>query len=463
MVPAVRALFSPRSIALIGASANEAKLGNAVMKNLLRGRFELYPVNPHEDEILGRRCYRSVSELPQGIDMAIIALPAEASVDALRDCVAISAKVAVVTSSGFGETGPEGRHIERRLRDLLIGSKTRLLGPNTMGVFVPSRRLDTLFIPVERSRRPSSGPVAFVSQSGAVGVSCLERARRAGLGVSCFLGLGNKVDISENEILEYLRQDRKTRCIAMYLESFKDGSGFCEVAREVSPSKPIVLLKSGRSRGGQKAASSHTGALASNEQVVDGALAQCGVIRSYDEEELVDTAKALELVDSIRGDRICVVASAGGYGVIAADLIESTVHGAGMRMAELSEDTIWTLRATVPEFSSVSNPVDLTAAVTDEMYENVLRTLLEDDGVDAILMSMELQPPNVTQRLVEVAVEAAGSNKKPLVLSVFGGARTDRVSLELQRRRVLAYPTLWRSIRALGSLSLRGRYLRRMK
>ncbi|HJX04618.1 MAG TPA: CoA-binding protein, partial [Thermoplasmata archaeon] len=346
---ALRALFAPRSVALVGASSNPAKLGNVVLRNLLRGKFELYPVNPHEDEILGRKCYRSVSDLPLGIDLALIALPAETAGEALRDCVSRGVRVAAVTSSGFGETGPRGMETERGLAEAIAGSGTRMLGPNTMGVLVPSRRLDSLFIPVERSRRPRSGPVAIVSQSGAVGVSCLERARQAGVGVSCFVGLGNKTDIGECEILEYLSRDRKTRAIAMYLESFKDGRRFFEIAGRIGVGKPIVVLKSGRSGSGQKAARSHTGAMASRDEVVTGALSQIGVVRAYDEEELVDTVKALELVGHVDGDRVCMVASAGGYGVIAADLIESTVHGAGMQMARLTEESMMSLRRIVPE------------------------------------------------------------------------------------------------------------------
>jgi len=203
--------------------------------------------------------------------------------------------------------------------------------------------------------------------------------------------------------------------------------------------------------------------MASRDEVVTGALSQIGVVRAYDEEELVDTVKALELVGHVDGDRVCMVASAGGYGVIAADLIESTVHGAGMQMARLTEESMMSLRRIVPEFTSVDNPVDLTASVTDEMYEGVLQVLVEDSGTDVILMSLELQPPNITRRLVQIAADVAGTRKKPIVLSVFGGSRTEATLVELQRKRVLAFPTIWRSVRAIKSLSTRGRFLRRTK
>ncbi len=237
-----------------------------------------------------------------------------------------------------------------------------------------------------------------------------------------------------------------------------------EIVGAISPVKPVVLLKSGRTKTGALAASSHTGALAtSSESLVDGALAQTGVIRAYDEEELMDVAKALALVGHLNGDRICVVASAGGYGVIAADLVESTDHGAGLSMARLSSKTTGELRKVVPGFSSVENPVDLTAAVTDEMYDAVLEALQGDPGVDGIMMSLELQPPNVTERLVDIARLRSLSGKTPIVISTFAGENTDAIVKAYGEKSVLAYPTLWRAVRALGALARRGAYLRRQK
>jgi acyl-CoA synthetase (NDP forming) len=333
-----------------------------------------------------------------------------------------------------------------------------------MGVLVPKSGLDTLFIPSDRSERPRPGETAIVSQSGAITVSSMEKARASGLGVSVCIGLGNKADITENEVLDVLNDDPDTRCIALYLESFSDGRRFTSIAGRISPTKPIVLLKSGRTRSGARAAASHTGALAaSSDSLVDGALAQAGVLRAYDEEELIDVAKALSLVGELNGDRICVVASAGGYGVIASDFVESDEHGVSMRMAELSAETRAALERLVPGYTSVTNPVDLTAQVTDEMYDSVLGVLQSDPNIDCILMSLELQPPNVTLRLLDVARERSLSGKKPIVVSVFAGDRTDEVVKRFGEQRVLAYPTIWRSIRAVDALARRGAYLRRLK
>jgi len=325
-----------------------------------------------------------------------------------------------------------------------------------MGAFVPSSGLDTLFIPRERSARPGKGRLALVSQSGAVSVAFMEKAEASGVGLHSSIGLGNKMDIDENDLTEYLASEDAVGCIALYLESFSDGRRFMRICRMASRKKPIVILKSGRTEAGSAAARSHTGAMSSQESVVEGALRQMGVVRVFDEEELLDVARALDYVDRIRGDRVCVVASAGGFGVIAADYIESDRHGAGLKMSKLSSQTTSALSDVVPKFSSVKNPVDLTAGVTDQMYDSVLGILERDRGIDCILMSLELQPPNVTDRLVRVAERWGRDGKTPLVVSVFAGPETGRVVQRFSKRRIPAFPSIWRAVRAIGALAERG-------
>ena len=443
----------------MGASAHPEKMGHIVLRNLSKGRFRLHPVNPKEREILGLRCYPSISDIPGEIDLAILALPASTSEKGVRECALKGVRVVIVTSSGFGETGPEGRALEGRLMQAIEGTGTRMLGPNTMGVFVPSIGLDSMLIPTERSRRPKKGNIAMVSQSGAISVAFLEKAEEAGIGISACIGLGNKCDIKENELLDYLSNDGSTKCVALYLESFSDGKRFLNLASSMTKMKPIVALKSGRTTAGETAAKSHTGALSSSDPVVDGVLRQAGVVRAYDEEELLDVAKALALIGHIRGNRVCVVASAGGFGVIAADYVESKDHGAGLSMARLSRRTTDELKSIAPGFSSVRNPVDLTAGVTDEMYDSVLGVLMDDPGVDCIMMSLEMQPPHITRKLIDVAERRGGSGKTPLVVSTFAGARTNAIIKELAQHKIPAYPTIWRAIRAIRALSDRGRYL----
>lgn len=464
MKSSLDALFRPRSVAVIGASANRKKMGHIALKNLRSGKFDLHPVNPKDKSILGLRCYPSVSAIPGRVDLALVSLPAEASVEPVRECVRKGVGAVIVSSSGFSESGEEGAALEEELKAAIEGSPTRLLGPNTMGIYVPRIGLDTLFIPRERSPRPGPGKIAMISQSGAVSVSFMEKAAFSGVGVSACVGLGNKADIDENDVIEYLSADSDTRCMALYLESFSDGRGFQGLVRESAPSRPVVVLKSGRTRSGAAAAKSHTGALASSsDMLVDCALRQCGAARVYDEEELIDISKALAYADHLEGDRICVVASAGGYGVIAADFVESESHGEGLRMARFQHRTEAQLSEVVPGFSSVRNPVDLTAGVTDEMYDRVLGIVQDDPGVDGIMMSLELQPPNITRRLIKIAERRSMEGRAPIVISAFGGERTSSMLKEFERRRIPAYPTIWRAVRALGALARRGQQLERLK
>ena len=455
-------LFRPSSVALIGASAKPGKIGNIIMRNLLKGDREVYAVNPGETEILGRKCYSTVNEVPGVIDMAMVTLPANVAVGAVRECVAKGVQFVVVSSSGFRESGEEGRGLERELYEVVRGTDTRILGPNSMGVLVPSASLDTLFIPEDRSLRPGRGSVAVISQSGAVAVAFLERAAASGLGISACVCVGNKCDVDELELLQHFGEDPDTKCIAMYLESFSRGRRFVEESSRVSDEKPTVVLKSGRTSAGAQAAGLHTGAIASSsDRVVDGVLRQAGVARVGDEEALIDVSRAFSVLDHLQGGRVCAVASAGGFGVIASDLIESESVAPSLRMAILSEETTSALSEILPSFASARNPVDLTASVTDEMYDGVLGALQRDPGVDAVLMSLELQPPSVTPRLIEIAARRS-SSPPPIVASMF--ARDQSIALEeAAGMGLLAYPTLWRSVRALDALAMRGSHLNRSK
>jgi acyl-CoA synthetase (NDP forming) len=451
----LNALFKPSSVAVIGASASPGKIGNEVTRNLMKGDRRVYPVNPNETEIMGVKCHRSVEEIPGAVDLAIVALPAGASVEAVRGCVSKGVPAVIVSASGFGESGEEGREREEELVKAVSGTSTRILGPNTMGLFVPSSSLDTLFISSERSNRPGPGAVALISQSGAVAVSFMEKAEASGMGISACVCVGNKCDIDEIELMEYLADDDDTKSIALYLESFSDGRRFIEVSRRVSMEKPVVLLKSGRTPAGHRAARSHTGAIASSsDQVVDGALRQALVSRVSDEESLVDISRALSVIGHTRGGRVCIIASAGGFGVIGADIVESG-DCPSLQMAELSEETIRSLKRIVPAFTSPQNPVDLTAGVTDEMYNDALEALQSDPGVDSIMMSLELQPPNVTSELIGIAAKRSASGMTPIVVSAFA---KDQASLlkEMARRGLVAYPTIKRSLHSLDVLAERG-------
>ncbi|MDI6895527.1 MAG: acetate--CoA ligase family protein [Bacillota bacterium] len=461
------AFFAPRTVAVVGASRDPAKIGHLVLKYLLESDARVYPVNPSAGEILGRPCYPDLASIPEDVDLAVLAVPAPATVEMVRQCVEKGVRAIIGQASGFGETGEEGRRLEEQIKGILSAvpaeRRPRFLGPNTLGVYVPRRRLDTTFTLRERSPRPGPGDIAFISQSGATAVCIMEAAASLGVGLSAFAGIGNKLDVDENELLDYFAEDPHTRAIAFYLESFRDGRGFLERCRRITPHTPVVVLKTGRSAAGARAAALHTGSLVGSDRVVEGALRQVGAFRAYDEEELVDMARALGHGRPLPGKRVAVLTTAGGLGVIATDLLESRERGAGLELATLSEQGRGRLRSALVPFAAVENPVDLTANSSNEHYAASLEVLEAEAGVDAVLCVMQFQSPFVDDRLAGLIMDRFHHGPKPMVVVTIGGELSQRGLRQVVGAGVPAYPSLRRAVRALAALYERGLYLSRQR
>jgi len=457
-------LRNPGAVAVIGASRTPGKIGNAVVKKLTRAPAKIYPVNPGADDINGIPCYPDLKSLPRKVDVAIICVPAPVVVPVMRQVVEQEVPLAIIQSGGFSEVGEEGARLEAAVRDVTTGSKTRVLGPNTLGVIFPPVNYDTSFVKLEgREEGSPSGCIGLISQSGSTAVTMMDACTLHDIGFSGFVGLGNRSDITEVELIEFFAQDQETRSIAVYLESVADGPALLEVLRRTVPTKPVVVVKAGRSAAGSRAAALHTGSLAGSDRVVDGALRQVGVHRAYDEEQLIDYARVLAQARPFAGRRIAILGAAGGHGVVLTDYVEATSPGIGLEMASFSPATRRRLRQIAVPYASVENPIDLTGDVTVEMYRDACEVLQEDDGIDAILMSAQLQPPKMHEGLVDVIASFSGPEHKPVVVSSSGGEQAQRVIALLQRRGVAAYPSLWRAVRALGILHERGTYLQRLE
>jgi acyl-CoA synthetase (NDP forming) len=457
-------LFNPRSVAVVGASSQPEKAGNVILRQLIGGTFRIYPVNPNRHDLLGLLCYPSVSALPERVDVAILSVTAAATLQAVEECVQAKIPYVISVAGGFSEMGEEGSVVQKRIAEAVQGSETRLLGPNTMGVMVPARKFDTFFLPRERSPRPKDGSISIISQSGSVLVGMYEMAEDHGVGLRSCIGVGNKADLNENDFLEYLAHEHGTKCIGMYIESFADGAAFFDLAKEVSKKKPIVAVKVGTTSSGARAAASHTGAIAtSSDALVSGVFKQAGVLRVADDFELLDAAKALAHIGQVNGDRIAIVGSAGGFGVIATDYIASKSKGFGLRMASLGEDTKARLREKVPPFASVENPVDLTGVVNDQMYHEVIELVQSAENVDAILLNLLFQPPGMTVGVVDVVERWARKGKKPMVVCCVGGTFPRSILRRLEEKGVPTYGTMRRAVFALRCLYDRGQYLRRIK
>lgn len=457
----IEALFYPKTVAVIGATA-ERKFGQIAFENLLknRGGIEVIPVNPKADTILGVKCYPSVKAIPGKVDLAVVIVPAKIALQVVRECVEKEVKAVILISGGFSEAGPEGKQLEEQVIKAIKDSKTRILGPNTLGVLMPRNAINTTFFPEDRFIKPRDGKIAFISQSGASAVAFMETATFYEVGFSAFVGLGNEADLTETDFIEYFAEDPGTSAICLYLEKISNGRRFLQVCRRVSREKPLVVLKAGRTERGARAALSHTGSLAGFDKVANGAFKQCGIVRAIDETELLDYAVALAFQRPLPGDRIAVLTFGGGAGVIATDLIEASQY---LRMADLPENVKKKLRDVVAPFASVNNPVDTTGNITNERVEKVLKILQEAEEVDGILTIMGLQSVYISMELVNLLVKWARHGSKPVVVVGLGVGLTLEAVRKLMTLGVPAYPTVRRGVNALEALAQRGKYLERLK
>lgn len=377
----LRAVFAPASVAVIGASRTAGSLGRAILDNLIADGFTgaIYPVHPGAAEIAARRCYPSVAAIQAPVDLAIIAVPAAAVEAVLRDCTAAGVRSVVVISAGFAEVSSDGRDAEQRLRELARAGGMRLVGPNCMGVLStdPAIRLNATFSPVS----PPAGNVSMATQSGALGLAMIDHARSLQLGIADFASIGNKADVSVNDLLSYWYDEPRTRVIALYLESFGNPRAFARLAPQVARRRPIVAVKSGRSAAGSRAASSHSAALASLDVGIDALFAQTGVIRTDTIEQLFDVVALLSSQPVPRGTRIGVVTNAGGPGILLADACESR----GLSLPPLTAATVERLRALLPAQAGLANPIDMIASASPEQYEAAIELVGNDPNVDAVV------------------------------------------------------------------------------
>ncbi|MFN8039878.1 MAG: GNAT family N-acetyltransferase [Acidimicrobiales bacterium] len=441
----IERILAPRSVAVVGASDRPGTIGHHLLTNLLRGGFDgsVYPVNPARSHVASVPCYPSVGAIPDEVDLAVVAVPREHCVEVVDECAAKQVKGLVVISAGFSEVGDEGAELEHQLLVAARRGGMRMVGPNCLGVVNTAVGLDATFAP----QPPLPGRVAFLSQSGALGIALLEWTARLGLGISSFVSIGNKADVSGNDLLQYWEDDEGTDLVLMYLESFGNPRKFSRVARRISQRKPIVAVKSGRTVAGSRAASSHTAAAASADVAVSALFRQTGVIRVDTLDELFDLAQVLATQPLPAGKRVAIVSNSGGPGILAADACES----AGLEVVRLGERTRAAVRARLGPNAAVGNPIDMVASASPEQYEEVLRLVLDDDDVDNVIVIFT--PPLVTQADdVAVAIARAVEGATKPIIANFLASR--EVPLPLAggdgRRRVPSFPSPEPAAIALG-------------
>jgi acetyltransferase len=426
--------FQPNSVAVIGASRDPEKLGYAVLNNLKEGGFEgpLYPINPKAEEILGFEAYESVLDVPDPIGLAIIVVPAKIVPHVLRECGEKGISAVVVITAGFREAGREGLEQERELIDIAKEHDLRLIGPNCLGVIDTDTPLNATFA----AGMPPSGPIAFMSQSGALGTAVLDLAMAGRVGFSKFVSLGNKADVSETDLLRAWGDDTHSRVILIYVEGLPDGQEFMDVARKVTRNKPVVAIKSGVTKSGSRAVSSHTGSLAGSEEAYKAAFKQAGVIRAPSMEQVFDYALGFAYQPLVKGNRVGIVTNAGGPGILATDAVEH----AGLEIPRLTNETVQALKDYLPGAASAANPVDVLGDALADRYEHAIELVLDDPKVDSLVVIVTPQAMTEIEKTAHAIGRLSEDTDKPILACFMGEARVDAGIRVLREYGVPNYP-----------------------
>ena len=473
----LHSFFNPRSVAIIGATKKVDKAGHVIFKNFVtnkeRGVFEgeLYPVNPGEDSILGSKCYHSLSNIPYEVELIVIIIPAKFVPAVMEQAAAKKVKAAIIISSGFKEVG------NKELEDQVVATAKkggiRVLGPNCLGIYYSKTGIDTLFLPetkvlttgeeVVATPRPMPGNIAMITQSGAFGVAALDYLTGRQMGVSKFVSFGNKCDVNESDILHYLLYDKETKVTLAYFEDIRNGREFLKIAKKVTLKKPIVVIKSGKSSAGARAAASHTGAIAGSDKIYDAAFVQGGVIRAKDMEEFFDIGKALAMQPPARGNNVGILTDAGGPGVMTVDECEIL----GLTVERFSDVTLAKFQElkdkdVILKIAATSNPVDLTGSVTDEMFEISADIMLQDPGIYGLILLGLHHMPGLREKYIDSIVKVSLKYNKPVVMCDIGETEMALYTRgRFDRLCVPSYTSPEDAARAMDALVRYGAYLKR--
>jgi acetyltransferase len=441
----LESLLYPERVAVIGASRTPGKVGHAILKNLLEGNFKgkVVAVNPTTDEILGHRCFPSLQESATRIDMSVIVVPPPAVLEAVQSSIKAQAKAITLITAGFKEASAEGALLEKEVADLCRKNKVRLLGPNCLGLINTDNGMNASFA----TQMPKPGSISVISQSGALCTSILDWSLGCGVGLAKLISIGNKADLSEIDLLEALAEDEQTKVIACYLESITSGDEFIKVADSVTCRKPVVILKTGTTQAGGKAASSHTGSLAGADIAYGAAFKRSGVIRAESFEHLFDVARALAMQPLPKSDRVAIITNAGGPGIMAADAVENL----GLRVRPLESSISTALKKKLPAAASVGNPIDVLGDADPERYKMALEAALADESIDAVVVILTPQamsnPSETAQAIIDLP-----KGDKPVLAAFMGGQDVIPAREEFAEANLPDYTSPERAVGALRAM-----------
>lgn len=457
MSKSLETFFKPKSIAVVGASKNSTKIGHAALKNILISDYDckVYPINLKEKEILGQKCYKKLGDVPGKIDLVLVSVPAKIVPQIIQECVQKKVENTIIISSGFSEIG--NYKLEDEIKKITEKSNIRILGPNTMGYKNASDNLDASFV----FGVPRKGNLALISQSGALGIGMIYLANNEFVGVSKIIGVGNKLDIDDDDLIDYFSKDPETKVIGLYIEAIKDGRTFMNSIKACD--KPVLVVKAGRSAAGARATASHTGSMAGSDKIYGAAIKQAGGIRCRDVVELFDMARALAGQPPAQGNRIGIITNGGGLGILLTDACEAN----GLTIPKLSQKTYEKIDEILPDLIHPNNPVDLVGDAGFYRYEAATRALLEDPNIDGIIVASVhggyARPREYTGAILKMIRERKlhEEYKKPILGTWVGGKEFEDLVLDLKAAGVPIYPSSWRTARAMMALYLEGERIKR--
>jgi acetyltransferase len=454
--PSLVPFFHPQGVAIIGASHDPTKLGYGLASNLKSCGYAgaVHYVNPKGGRLFGQPMYPSIKDVPDPVDLAVLLTPPAFVPQTLRDCGERGIRAAIVSSGGFRETGPEGAALEAECVRIAHEFGMRFIGPNCIGIASTHLPLDTTFLPPSGSAK---GEIAFISHSGAICAAIIDWVRGQGFGFSWLVSLGNQANVNETDMLDPISADPHTQVLTFYIEGFSNGRRFAEASRQATARKPVVALKVGRFASGQRAAASHTGALAGADSAVDAAFLQSGVLRADTTEEMFQWARALAWCPLPAGKNVAVLTNAGGPGVTASDALETQ----GLRLAALSEATEQALKAILPPAASIHNPIDMLASASPEHYASCLRALLADPGVDMAMVIFPAPPMFSAGAVARATIPIIQAAEKPVVVALMGDRLVQEAAEHYRAAHVAEYRFAEDAASALGALARRAEYLRR--
>lgn len=444
--------FYPKSIAVIGASNSSGTIGFVELENLLKGSFtgKIFAVNPNHEQIQGIKSHKSVLEIKDEIDLAVVVVPAKAVPLVLEQCIEKKVKAVQIISAGFAEVGnTELTEQVQKIMNKGIKQGTRFLGPNILGTLYTKTGVDTIFNPPYRSPRPKLGGISFISQSGALGAAIIDWASVKNYGINKFISYGNAMDINEADLLEFLGQDKETKVIVMYIEGVKNGRKFFETAKKVAKKKPVVLIKGGVTEEASKATQSHTGSLAGSTQVFEALYKQTGIIKAETLNEVFEFAKIFGLEPKPKGEKVQIITNGGGLGVLSTDAVILNK----LKLSMPSKKTVEKVAKISPQYAVLKNPMDLVGDADDERYRVAIEACMEDENIDSIILVMLFQVPNLSEKVDEIVFQLLKERKKPVAILSMGGTFSQKHKKKLTELGMSTFSSPFMAAKALKALT----------